>query len=132
MDESGMSALSKIGVASVLMLSSIYVYTALRGPQGFSALEEKWNEIRELQKVNAELRQDVEMRADRIKKLQESPAEQELEIRRRLKMLREGETTFIIPGKPEDKVEEKQLQPERDRSVTPPTTPTDPPVNPTN
>ncbi|MBL8177797.1 MAG: septum formation initiator family protein [Bryobacterales bacterium] len=80
-----------------MALSSAYIYMALRGPQGLSSLEEKWHEIRELQQQNADLRRAVEMRTDRIKKLQESPAEQELEIRKRLKLMRKGETTFIIP-----------------------------------
>ena len=88
-------------MVSVLALSSAYVYVALRGPQGIPALQEKWREIRELQKTNADLKREVETRAERIKKLQESPAEQELEIRKRLKMLRPGETTFIIPNTPQ-------------------------------
>jgi len=99
----GMSGLQKIGVFAVLGMAGIYVYAALRGPQGLPALEEKWHEIRELQKRNADLKRDVESRSDRIKKLQESPSEQEMEIRRRLKMLRKGETTFIIPPAPDNK-----------------------------
>lgn len=92
-----MSFLRTIGVVSVVALSSAYVFMALRGPQGLSSLEEKWHEIRELQQHNADLRRAVELRSDRIKKLQESPAEQELEIRKRLKLMRKGETTFITP-----------------------------------
>ena len=67
-----MSFLRTIGVVSVVALSSAYVFMALRGPQGLSSLEEKWHEIRELQQHNADLRRAVELRSDRIKKLQES------------------------------------------------------------
>lgn len=92
-----MSFLRTIGVVSIVTLSCAYVFMALRGPQGLSSLEEKWHEIRDLQQQNAELRRVIDMRAERIKKLQESPAEQELEIRKRLKLMRKGETTFITP-----------------------------------
>ncbi|MCC6392852.1 MAG: septum formation initiator family protein [Bryobacterales bacterium] len=95
-----MSALQKAGFLSVLTVCGVYVYMALRGPQGLPALQEKWQEIRRMQQRNAELERDVEQRAARIQRLKESPAEQELEIRKRLKMLRPGETTFIIPNKP--------------------------------
>jgi cell division protein FtsB len=100
-----MSFLRTIGVVGVIALSSGYIFMALRGPQGLSSLEEKWHEIRELQQQNAELRRMVEHRTERIKKLQESPGEQELEIRKRLKLMRKGETTFITPeaGEPETK-----------------------------
>lgn len=81
----------------MLALSSAYVYMALRGPQGFRAVQSKWQEVREMQKSNAELAREVQMRSERIRRLQESPAEQELEIRKRLKMLRPGETMFVIP-----------------------------------
>ena len=39
-------------------------------------------------------------RRDRIKKLESSPSEQELEIRKKLKLLRPGETSFILPEQP--------------------------------
>ncbi|HUQ95688.1 MAG TPA: septum formation initiator family protein [Bryobacteraceae bacterium] len=95
-----MSALHKAGVFTVLTLSSVYAYIALRGPQGLPVLQEKWQEIREMQQHNADLKRDVDARAERIRRLKESPAEQELKIRERLKMLRPGETIFIIPKKP--------------------------------
>ncbi|MBL8218170.1 MAG: septum formation initiator family protein [Bryobacterales bacterium] len=100
-----MSFLRTIGVVGVVALSSAYIFMALRGPQGLSSLEEKWHEIRELQQQNADLRRAVELRTERIKKLQESPSEQELEIRKRLKLMRKGETTFITPetAEPETK-----------------------------
>ncbi|MBI3681831.1 MAG: septum formation initiator family protein [Acidobacteria bacterium] len=95
-----MSALGKAGVVAVVTLSSVYVYMALRGPQGIPALQEKWQEIRAMQQRNADLSREVQMRNERIRRLKESPAEQELEIRKRLKLLRPGETTFIIPETP--------------------------------
>lgn len=98
-----MSAFHKVGVVVVLALSSAYVYMALRGPQGFSAVQQKWEEVRRLQLANAALKAEVAQRQERIRRLEESPAEQELEIRKRLKLLKPNETTFIVPPDAEDK-----------------------------
>jgi cell division protein FtsB len=81
-------------------LVGAYGYFALRGPQGIPALKEKWGEIRKLEEENATLQRENEYRRDRIKKLEDSPSEQELEIRKKLKLLRPGETSFILPDQP--------------------------------
>jgi cell division protein FtsB len=61
---------------------------------------DKWREIRKLEEDNASLQRENDYRRDRIRKLQESPSEQELEIRKKLKLLRPGETSFILPDQP--------------------------------
>ena len=81
-------------------LIAAYGYVALHGPQGIPALQEKRSEIRRLEEENANLQSEIQYRRDRIKKLQESPAEQELEVRKNLKLLRPGETSFILPDVP--------------------------------
>ena len=78
-------------------LIAVYGYVALQGPQGIRALQEKRREIRKLEEENANLQQEIQYRRDRIKKLQNNPAEQELEVRKNLKLLRPGETSFILP-----------------------------------
>ena len=92
-----MSVISKAGMFVVATLACVYIYSALRGPQGLPALQQRWQEIRTLQQQNADLASEVQRKADRIRRLKENPSEQELEIRKRLKLLRPGETTFIIP-----------------------------------
>jgi cell division protein FtsB len=92
-------------VRSVLILVGFAVIGAyglaeLRGPQGLPALKEKWTEIRQLEEENANLQRENDYRRDRIKKLESSPSEQELEIRKKLKLLRPGETSFILPEQP--------------------------------
>lgn len=77
-----------------------YAYVALEGPQGLSALQEKRREIRKLEEENANLQREIQYRKDRIKSLQDSPAQQELEVRKNLKLLRPGETSFILPERP--------------------------------
>jgi len=96
-----MQVSTKLGVAVIVVLSSSYIYAALRGPQGFAALQHKWQEVRELQQSNAKLASEVQSRAERIQRLRQSSSEQELEIRKRLKKLRKGETSFIHPDEPE-------------------------------
>jgi cell division protein FtsB len=80
------------------------------GPQGLPALLEKHREIRHLEKQNAALARENEMRQERIKRLETSFSEQEMEIRKQLKLLRPGETTFILPDQPKDE-QPQQPQP---------------------
>jgi cell division protein FtsB len=79
-----------------------YGWVALRGPQGVEALVEKHREIRELQERNATAAREIERRRERIRRLKESQSEQDMEIRKQLKLLRPGETTFILPDAPKD------------------------------
>jgi len=81
-------------------LLASYGYIALRGPQGLTVLQEKRREIRKLEEENADLERENQYRRDRIKKLEENPAQQELEVRKSLKLLRPGETSFILPEHP--------------------------------
>ncbi len=81
-------------------LIGAYGLAELRGPQGLPSLKEKWNEIRQLEEENANLQRENDYRRDRIKKLESSTSEQELEIRKKLKLLRPGETSFILPEQP--------------------------------
>jgi cell division protein FtsB len=78
-------------------LVGAFGYITLRSPQGLPALRQKWSEIRQLEEQNAALQRENEYRGARIKKLQQNPSEQELEIRKKLKLLRPGETSFILP-----------------------------------
>jgi cell division protein FtsB len=87
-------------VLIVLGLIGAYGFVALRGPQGIPALREKWNEIRKLEEENANLQRENDYRRQRVHKLEANPSEQELEIRKKLKLLRPGETSFILPEQP--------------------------------
>jgi cell division protein FtsB len=84
----------------VFALIGAYGLVELRSPQGIPALKEKWSEIRRLEEENANLQRENDYRRERIKKLESSVSEQELEIRKRLKLLRPGETSFILPPQP--------------------------------
>ena len=86
----------------VTALGTGYLWIAFNGPQGFSALIEKRREIRQLEEHNAVLSHENERRRERIHRLEDSRSEQEMEIRKQLKLLRPGETTFILPDAPPD------------------------------
>jgi len=92
----------RIGYVLVIAAVIAYGWVALRGPQGIQALLEKRRGIRELQERNAEMARENERRRERIRRLGDSRSEQEMEIRKQLKMIRPGETTFILPDPPKD------------------------------
>ncbi|GEM_PF-5611793 len=97
-----MPAIAKICVFALTTLACVFIYAALKGPQGLPALRQQWSEIRKLQKSNAELTAEVNAKSDRIRRLRDSQQEQEREIRGRLKLQKPNETTFIVPEEPAD------------------------------
>jgi cell division protein FtsB len=91
------SSKRRVGLVLVVILACAYGWMFLSGPQGFQTLVEKRREIRELEERNANIRIENERRKERIRRLEESRSEQEMEIRKQLKLQRPGETTFILP-----------------------------------
>ena len=90
-----------VSVLGVVLLAS-YAYVTLRGPRGIPALLEKQRQIEQLERRNTMLARDIERQREHIRRLAESPAQQELEIRERLKLVRPGEKIFIT-GEPDKK-----------------------------
>jgi cell division protein FtsB len=111
------SSVRRVLILVAFALIGVYGLVELRGPQGLPALKERWNEIRQFEEENANLQRENDYRRDRIKKLESSPSEQELEIRKKLKLLRPGETSFILPGQP---TPEQPKQPSAPPSDQPP------------
>jgi cell division protein FtsB len=95
-----MKILRSTGYVTAFIMVVVCALIALRGPQGIPALMEKRREIRVLQEQNADLQKENESKRDRIVRLRTSEAEQEMEIRNRLKLLRKNETSFILPDQP--------------------------------
>lgn len=85
------------GPLIIAAIVAAYVLVALKGPQGLQALLEKRKEIRQLQEQNAALTRENERRKERIRRLEDSRSEQEMEIRKQLRLVKPGETTFILP-----------------------------------
>jgi cell division protein FtsB len=78
---------------AIALVIGLGIYT-VRGSQGIPALMQKKTEIKELEKANAELAKEIEQKRARIKRLQDNPEAQELEIRRQLKLVHPGEKIF--------------------------------------
>ncbi len=90
----------KLGLLAGLAVLGVYVLVTLRGRNGILELQKKNEEIRVIQEQNAELKREIEERRDRNHRLRENPEETELEIRRRLNLLRKGEKYFVVPETP--------------------------------
>jgi cell division protein FtsB len=71
-------------------------WAAVSGSQGIDSMLEKREQIRQLQEQNAQLEAENLKRQERIHRLESNSSEQDLEIRR-LNLLKQGETTFMLP-----------------------------------
>lgn len=91
----------RLGLFAGLALLGVYMLFILRGQHGIDALRKKHEEIRAIQEQNAELKREIEERKDRNRRLRENPEEQELEVRKRLNLLKKGEKHFVVPEKPQ-------------------------------
>jgi cell division protein FtsB len=86
------------GIAFVGVM--LYAFVTLTGPRGVKALMDKRLLIEEMQKRNAIEAQRIERIKEHIDRIEKNPAEQELEIRDRLKLVHPDEKVFIT-GKPD-------------------------------
>jgi cell division protein FtsB len=106
----------RIGFTLAIAVAVGYGWVALRGPQGVEALLDKHREIRSLQEQNAAAAREIDRRKERIRRLKDSQSEQEMEIRKQLKLVRPGETTFILPDAPKDSGKPDSSKPDTDPS----------------
>ena len=90
--------LSRFAYVIALLLVATYALVTLRGPKGLTALAEKRVQIRDMEKRNAALAREIERKRAHIHRLNDNPAEQELEIRERLKLIHPNEKVYIIGG----------------------------------
>jgi cell division protein FtsB len=91
----------KIGYAAVLLGGLSYGYVQLRGPNGVSALMEKRQEIKDLEKENERLQREIAAKRTHLERLKNNPDEQEMEIRKDLKLLKPGEKSYIMQDTPQ-------------------------------
>jgi cell division protein FtsB len=89
------SSVIRLAYAMVLGIAVVYAFYAMRGPHGVSAWTEKRQQIRELEERNATLARENLLKRKYLDRLRESQAEQELEIRRRWKLVKPNEKVFM-------------------------------------
>jgi cell division protein FtsB len=97
------ASLTRFVYLIVFLVAVGYAFVAF--PKGMHAWQEKQRQIQEMEKRNASLAQQVERQKEYINRLKNSPAAQELEIRKRLKLLHPEEKLYIMadpeaPAKP--------------------------------
>ena len=91
---------TRFAYAIVFLLAVVYAFFAF--PKGMHGWQEKQRQVQEMEKHNAKLAREVEHQKEHINRLNNNPAEQELEIRKRLKLARPDEKVFIV-GDPDKK-----------------------------
>ena len=71
------------------------------GRMASTLLMEKQRVIHEMEKRNSDAAKEIERMRERLDRLSNDPAEQELEIRQRLKLVHPGEKVYVTgdPGK---------------------------------
>ncbi len=89
------SSFFRFGYVFAIALAVVYAFFTLRGPHGIPAWMEKRQQIREFEERNASISRDNTLKKERIERLRSSQEEQELEIRKRLKMVRPNEKVYI-------------------------------------
>ncbi len=86
---------ARIAYLAALLAVLSYAFFTLRGPHGIPALLEKQRQIQDMQRRNSKLDREIERMRDHIKRLADNPAQQDLEIRERLKLVKPGEKVYI-------------------------------------
>ena len=94
--------LSRLAYVMAFLMVVSYAFFTLRGPKGIPGLLERQHQIQEAEKRNAGLAREIEQKREHIERLTDNPAEQEKEIRQRLKLVHPGEKIYIV-GEPEKK-----------------------------
>ena len=82
-------------ILAVLLVVS-YAFFTLRGPRGIPGLVAKRHQIEEMEKRNAALSEEIAHKREHIERLTDNPAEQELEIRQRLKLVHPGDKVYLF------------------------------------
>ena len=83
-------------IAYVIVFLIVVTYAFFAYPKGMHAWQEKQRLIDAQEKSNATLAQEVERKKEHVQRLTTNPTEQELEIRKRLKLLKPDEKSYIV------------------------------------
>jgi cell division protein FtsB len=90
------SSITRIACLLAFLVVAGYAVATLRGPRGVHALFVKETQIKEMEIRNTTLAREIERKREHIKRLSDNSAEQELEIRDRLKLVNPTDKVYII------------------------------------
>jgi len=90
------SSLLRVGYGLAIVLAVVYAFYTLRGPNGFPAWVDKRQQVHELEERNTALQREIQLKRERIERLKQNREEQELEIRKRLKLVKPNEKVYIL------------------------------------
>lgn len=96
----------RIGFVAASAVLVAYGTVALFGPQGFFTLRERYQEIRRLERENAEIERGNKELADLLVKVRDSRSQQEVIVKDKLKYTHKNELQFVLPdsgAKPQSK-----------------------------
>ena len=89
------ASFTRIAYILVFLVVAGYAVATLQGPRGVHALVVKEAQIKDMENRNALLAREIERKREHIKRLTDNPAEQELEIRERLKLVNPTDKVYI-------------------------------------
>lgn len=92
--------LTRLTYVMLFLVAVSYAFFAL--PKGMHAWQEKQRQVQDMEKSNATLAREVERHKEHINRLINNPAEQEKEVKKRLKLLHPDEKLYIT-GDPDAK-----------------------------
>jgi len=87
----------RIGVVAAAAVLTAYGAVALFGPQGFFSLRERYQEIRRLERDNADIERGNQELRDLIGKVKGSRSQQEVIVKDKLKYTHKNEVQFVVP-----------------------------------
>jgi cell division protein FtsB len=100
----------KTAVAALALMAVVYGVGEFRGPNGYTGLLQKREQVRNMEQENAKLRAEIDRLDKRVDRLQHDPAAQELEIRRRLNRVKPGETVYVLQDAQKPQAQPATLQ----------------------
>ncbi len=90
------SPVSRIGYLTLIVFAVAWAFYILRGPNGVPGWLQKRQRIQQLEERNREMARQLELRRDGIRTLEDYVPAQELEIRKRLKLVKPDEKIYVI------------------------------------
>jgi hypothetical protein len=83
--------------AAAVVITGAFAAYRLAGPEGIPLIIEKRRQVEQLRRANVALKHELQLRRERVRRLAESKAELEREIRRQLRLQKKDEKTFLLP-----------------------------------